>query len=485
MSDKPTRREGNALLALLPPHEAQRIHDRAELVTLASRDLISDSERPIEYVYFPTTAVLSVLSVMTDGSAVETAVVGNEGMAPLSAFHDVPSAAEQIIAQVPGESLRISASAFSAILRDAPALVAALHRFSQALFTLAAQTSGCNRKHSVVQRCARWLLLSHDRVPGNEIELTHLFLSQMLGVRRSSVTVAAEALRAAGAIAYTRGAIAVVDRKALQARACECYEIVRATYDRLLQGIPSHSPLANLKLSEGDKSLAHAGDREKRDAPLDVVAAEGVTRQALAEFGAQLRGARERSAALKTQIEKHPQADDAVRKANEELSIALEQLQVAEEELRVQMETLDDLRYAMEMKQEEWRTRLDGLPDAFIETDEDDTIVEMNRAAEELLGRKRASVIGKPLVTLVPESDRRNFRDMVTLIRRQGSRVVWNAVVGGPNAEGRAVEVSASARRRGAKAADTAAPATEFAGARWLMRPRARTPERGSAVHRV
>ena len=275
MRPKPKHGEGNSLLRGLPPDDYRRILEQTERVSLTSGKIISDPEQPIREVYFPLTAVLSVLSIMTDRSAVEAAVIGYEGMAPLAAFHGVDTAAEQVIVQVPGDALRMRRDTFETVLERMPELRAGLHRFSQALFTFAAQASACNRKHPVVERCARWLLATHDRVPGDEFELTHLFLAQMLGVRRSSVTIAAEALRSAGAVSYSRGKIRILDRDVLHARACDCYDIIRSTYDRLLEGIATSSPLATLALSERDMLLAHAGETNARSTPPDLVLLRG------------------------------------------------------------------------------------------------------------------------------------------------------------------------------------------------------------------
>jgi CRP-like cAMP-binding protein len=225
----------NSLLAGLSPNTYRRILEQTDLVSLAAGEIIADSDRTIRDVYFPVSSVLSVLSI-TDRIGVETAVVGHEGMAPLAAFHGVEAGAEQIMVQVPGDALRMRREAFDAVLASTPELQMVLHRFAQALFTFAAQTSGCNRKHSVVRRCARWLLVTHDRMREDTFELTHLFLAKMLGVRRSSVTIAAEGLRSAGAISYSRGKIRIVDREILHSHSCDCYDTIRNTYDRLLEG---------------------------------------------------------------------------------------------------------------------------------------------------------------------------------------------------------------------------------------------------------
>ncbi len=251
---------GNSILAGLPAFDRERILENTELRSLPAGRVIADAEQPIGEIYFPVTAVLSVLSIMVDGSGVETAVIGHEGMSPLNAFHGVDVAAEQVVVQVPGDARVMRRTAFDLALADVPELRSALHHFSQALFTFASQTSGCNSKHSVVQRCARWLLATHDRVPDDEFELTHLLMAQMLGVRRSSVTIAAEELRSAGAISYSRGRVTILDREILHSVSCRCYDTIRSTYDRLLNGKHAISPLTALTLSVGQMSLAHNGD---------------------------------------------------------------------------------------------------------------------------------------------------------------------------------------------------------------------------------
>jgi len=469
MVDTPGRPRGNVLLDLLPSGEAKRLFDRARRVELTARDLIADSETPIEHVYFPVTCVLSVLSVMTDRSAVETAVVGHEGMAPLTAFHGVPSAAEQVIVQVPGEALRLTLADFRAAVAESPALRAALHRFAQALFTFAAQTSGCNRRHSVVQRCARWLLVTHDRVSGDSFPLTHLFLSQMLGVRRSSVTLAAEALRAAGAVTYTRGTIRIADRARLIGQSCECYQVVRATYDRLLEGIATRSPLSDVALSDRGKSVVGGidGAQERADGA-------DITAEALAEFGGRFLEAQRRTQELIARLRRGDR-DQVVGQLDREVTGLFEQLHVAGEELRVQVEALADMRHSLEAQQLQWRQRIDALPDAFIETDRDDTIVEVNRAAEELLGRARPYLVGKPLAAFVPEPERRSMRIVVSALRRDANQARWSGSVLGPQ-QGRRVDASVvvTAPR---EARPSASGAVRFEGARWLLRVQ-KEPER-------
>jgi len=473
-------RAGNALLAQLPADQYRRLIEQCELVTDSPGKVLSEAERKVEYVFFPVTAVASILSVMTDRSAVETAVVGNEGMTPIAAFHGGSSAAEHVIVQVPGELLRMRLETFQSACATYPELRHALHRFSQALFTFAAQSSACNRKHSVVQRCARWLLTTHDRVPGDEFELTHLFLAQMLGVRRSSVTVAAEALRAAGAITYSRGRVEIVDRELLHSKSCPCYDVIRSTYDRLIEGRGTHSPLYDLTLSNGDVSLVHAGE-PGRSSPAEGVSV--ISRDALAELNSLVRRQRDHNADLRSALAHADRRDDGTD-ATHELSIALEQLQVAEEALRAQMEALLEMHDVMESEKERWRSRFDGLPDAFIETDQNDTILEVNRAAEELLGRSRRQLIGKPLAMLIAESDRHGFRDVISNLRRADATSPWTGRLAATDANA-AIDITVSVSRTphgssGVALALTREHRGQYIGARWLVRTKSAEATRSS-----
>lgn len=474
MHDKRPHPGSNALLASLPDEERNALLAAATTVTLESGVVIADAERPLDYVYFPTTCVLSVLSLTTHGVGVETAVIGYEGMAPMAAFHGVERAAEQVIVQVPGEVVRLPLGAFRELLATAPVLSARLHHFAQALFTFVAQSSACNRQHSVAERCARWLLTTHDRVPDDEFPLTHLFLSQMLGVRRSSVTIAAELLRARGTIAYSRGSVTVEDRALLESGSCECYAIIRSTYDRILSDVPTPSPLESVTLSKEGLSLAGGGSVAERR-----VYGSGrgeVAATTLDEFRGQLHRTRDRRDSLRAAVDAgEPQRAHFVELL-EELSVALEQMHVAEEEMRVQMEALRDSRGDLERQQALWRARFDGLPDGFIETDRRDTIVEVNQAAEELLGQARQMLIGKPLTVLFPEHDRRELRAVLSQLRSGARSAHWTGtLLSGRHASpgvGVAVAAAAVANRGTARSgAPYHGGGTAYAGARWLLRP--------------
>jgi len=249
----------NWLLRALPPEEYAARAPHLERVPLVMGRVVLQVHVSDDHLYFPETGIISSLSVMADGSAVETATIGPEGMSGIAVFHGVDRIPEHVFVQVPGEGYRIPSGAFRTIRQRTPTFAAALHRYSAALLTLVGQNSGCNRKHSVLQRCARWLLMTHDRVGRDGFELTHHILSQMLGVRRASVTEAALALSEAGAIEYRRGFVTVLDRTALEQASCECYAIITSTFDRLLGDGETPDPLRGLTFSKDGLTVAKDG----------------------------------------------------------------------------------------------------------------------------------------------------------------------------------------------------------------------------------
>ena len=224
----------NRLLGALPDDELARLAPHLERVPLVQRKVLFEANAPISHVYFPETAVVSLVSLMRDGATVEVGTAGCEGMAGLSAFlaHDVSSV--QAFIQVGGEGWRMDAATFVQFAAVPSALHRLLLRYTQAFLTQVAQTAACNGAHLVVQRCARWLLMTHDRVEGDVFSLTHEFLAFMLGVRRAGVTVAMRALQDAGLVGYTRGQVWIVDRAGLERASCECYEVVRVHFEMLL-----------------------------------------------------------------------------------------------------------------------------------------------------------------------------------------------------------------------------------------------------------
>lgn len=249
----------NQVLNALPKSELDRLTPHLQAVRLVRRMVAYDPLKPIEYVYFVESGVISVVSIMRDRSAIETATIGKEGIIGLPVFHGVDAVPEQAFVQVPGESWRMPAPIFRQLIVDMPDLTAHLHRLSVCMFTLAAQCSGCNRAHTMEQRCARWLLMVHDRMPGDDFELTQDFLSQMLGVRRATVSETASQLQQAGLISYSRGHVSVVNREGLERAACECYGIIRSTFARILEGRRETNVLDSMRLSEAGESTAGDG----------------------------------------------------------------------------------------------------------------------------------------------------------------------------------------------------------------------------------
>jgi CRP-like cAMP-binding protein len=249
----------NRVLAALPKGELARLAPYLARVTLEPRQVLFDVDRPIRHVYFPENCVASVVGVMSDGSAVETATIGYEGMVGLPVFLGTDRTSTQAFCQAPGDALRMKADVFRREVRRGRQLPVLLSRYTQALIVQIAQAAACNRLHPLRQRCARWLLQTHDRVGADAFRFTHQFLSQMLGVRRATVTSLTGELQRQGLIENHYGRIAICDRRALEGTACECYWIIRRELDRLLAGGKSPSPLKGVRLSERGKSVAGDG----------------------------------------------------------------------------------------------------------------------------------------------------------------------------------------------------------------------------------
>jgi CRP-like cAMP-binding protein len=235
VSDANARYRKNQLLAALPLEEYHRLQPHLEIVCLARRQILHEINEPLTYVYFPTQALTSLVSLMEDGATIEVGVVGKDGMVGLPICWGGNSATTQAIVQIPGEAVRMTADRFKAEFDRHEALYRLILLYTQSLFTQVAQTAACNRRHNVEQRLARWLLSIEDRVQGKQLLLTQEFIAQMLGIRRSGVTVAATALQQAGTIRYSRGKIAIVDREKLRSAACECYNAVKNESDRLMR----------------------------------------------------------------------------------------------------------------------------------------------------------------------------------------------------------------------------------------------------------
>ena len=224
----------NHLLAALPGSDYERLASHLELMPMALADVLYEPGYKLPYVYFPTTSIVSLLYVMEDGASAEIAVVGNEGMLGISLFMGGDTTPSRAVVQSAGHGYRLKAELLKGEFDRFGPTMHLLLRYTQALLTQMAQTAVCNRHHSVDQQLCRWLLLSLDRLSGNELSMTQELIANMLGVRREGVTEAAGKLQDAGLIRYRRGHITVIDRPALEARSCECYQVVKTECDRLL-----------------------------------------------------------------------------------------------------------------------------------------------------------------------------------------------------------------------------------------------------------
>jgi CRP-like cAMP-binding protein len=226
----------NRILAALPAAERERVYPLLELVQMPLGKVLYESGSRLDHVYFPASAIVSLLYVMADGASAEIAVVGNDGMVGVALFMGGETTPSRAVVQSAGVAYRLAGKALKEEFRRGGSMQNLLLRYTQALLTQMAQTAVCNRHHSVDQQLCRWLLLSLDRLASNELKMTQELISNMLGVRREGVTEAAGKLQAAGIIRYSRGHIAVLDRPALEAQACECYAVVRRECDRLMSG---------------------------------------------------------------------------------------------------------------------------------------------------------------------------------------------------------------------------------------------------------
>jgi len=224
----------NHLLAALPSEEYRRLHPALQPVMFSLGQVLYEPGGRLDYVYFPTTAVVSLLYTMEDGSTAEMGLAGNDGVVGIALFLGGDTTPNRAVVQISGHAFRMRAKLLQEEFARGGALQRSLLRYTQALMTQISQTGVCNRLHSVEKRLCRWLLLSHDRVTSDELLMTQEFIANMLGGRRESVTVAAGVLQAAGLIHYSRGHIKILDRQGLEATACECYLIVRNEFHRLL-----------------------------------------------------------------------------------------------------------------------------------------------------------------------------------------------------------------------------------------------------------
>jgi len=231
----------NRLIAALPPAEAERWLPLLESVDMPLGSVLYESGGTLRHVYFPTTSIVSLLYVMENGASAEiAAVVGNEGIVGVSLFMGGESTPSRAVVQSAGHGFRLKADTMKTEFNRVGPVLHLFLRYTQALITQMAQTAVCNRHHSLDQQLCRWLLLSLDRLRGNELVMTQELIANMLGVRREGVTEGALKLQHAGLIRYARGHITVLDRKGLEKRSCECYAVVKKEYDRLLPNELAH-----------------------------------------------------------------------------------------------------------------------------------------------------------------------------------------------------------------------------------------------------
>ncbi len=235
-SQNPGNQPKNRLLATLPTEEYERLEPYLQRVSLEFHQSLYQPNEPIEHVYFPTDGVVSLLNLMENGDAVEVGTVGNEGMVGLPVLLGANTIPGQAFSQIPGAALRMRANVFQREVTPGSPLYNLLLRYTQALLNQIAQSSACNRLHSIEERFCRWMLMTQDRVASNQFPITHEFLGQMLGVRRASVSVVAATIQKAGLITYKRGKMTILDREGLEDVSCECYAIIKGEFERLVGG---------------------------------------------------------------------------------------------------------------------------------------------------------------------------------------------------------------------------------------------------------
>ncbi|WP_172144932.1 Crp/Fnr family transcriptional regulator [Pseudomonas tumuqii] len=238
MSAMPTPQQ-NHLLAALPVEVQQRLFLNLELIPLPLGKILYESGDALRHVYFPTDAIVSLLYVMENGASAEISVVGNEGLIGVAVFMGGESTPSRAVVQSAGYAYRLLGKQFKAEVNRHGEMLHLMLRYTQALLTQMAQTAVCNRHHSIDQQLCRWLLLSLDRLPGDQLTMTQELIANMLGVRREGVTDAAGKLQKLGVIEYSRGHIKVLDRPRLEQLSCECYAVVKKETDRLLHYMPA------------------------------------------------------------------------------------------------------------------------------------------------------------------------------------------------------------------------------------------------------
>ncbi len=254
LSRELSRPVGNWLLDALPADSYERLVENLVPVVFSLGEVIYESGVQMENVYFPTTAHVTLLYTMSDGATAEMGLVGNEGVVGIALFMGGDTTPNQAVVQGGGYALKLQAKAMQVEFSLGGEFQLLLLRYTQALITQISQTAVCNRLHSIEQRLCRWLLMTHDRTQSDELQMTHEFISNMLGVRREGVTNAAKGLQEQGLISYVRGHIQMIDRKGLETRTCECYAVVKAEHDRLLS--PSNRRRASRRMGTDRRSSA-------------------------------------------------------------------------------------------------------------------------------------------------------------------------------------------------------------------------------------
>ena len=227
-------RRTNRLLLMLSDNDYERLRPHLSPIVFDYRKSLYEASRPIEHVYFPVDGVASLVITTMDGASAEVGTIGNEGMVGLPVCLGDTEAPSSVYVQVPGTALSMNTGIFRSELQRSPTLKLIMLRYAHAFFNQVAQSVACGHLHKVEQRCCRWLLMTRDRMPSGDFLLTHEFLGMMLGVRRTTVTDVMGSLQKAGLIRYRRGHVNILEQEALRQRACECYEISRLEFDRLL-----------------------------------------------------------------------------------------------------------------------------------------------------------------------------------------------------------------------------------------------------------
>jgi CRP-like cAMP-binding protein len=234
VTERPVELVENRLLAALPVDEYQRLLPNLQPVSFSLGQVVYEFGGRLEYVYFPTTAIVSLLYTMENGASAEMGLTGNDGVVGIALFMGGGTMPNRAVVQSAGGAIKMRAKVLQDEFAVGGKFQRMLLRYTQALITQISQTAVCNRLHSVEQQLCRWLLLSHDRVKADELIMTQELIADMLGVRREGVTVAAGRLQAIGAISYVRGRITILDRTKLEETVCECYQVVKDEFDRLL-----------------------------------------------------------------------------------------------------------------------------------------------------------------------------------------------------------------------------------------------------------